>query len=99
MDLVAADQPGPEQEAVRRETQERVRQVVDKLPDHLREILMLAYFHQFAYKDIADILQIPLGTVKSRLHAAVGTFAGLWKQGAEQADQAEPRSIPDVADQ
>ena len=50
------------------------------LPDHLREILLLAYFHQFPYKEIASILGIPLGTVKSRLHTAVGTFADFWKR-------------------
>ena len=62
------------------ETRELVRDMVTELPDHLREILILAYFHQFPYKEIAQMLSIPLGTVKSRLHAAVGTFADMWKQ-------------------
>jgi RNA polymerase sigma-70 factor (ECF subfamily) len=57
-----------------------VRQTIADLPDHLREILLLAYFHQLPYRDIARMLRIPLGTVKSRLHAAVGSFAQLWKQ-------------------
>jgi RNA polymerase sigma-70 factor (ECF subfamily) len=35
-----------------------------------------------AYREIAENLGIPLGTVKSRLHAAVGTFAELWKAQA-----------------
>ena len=80
LDLMQADLPFPEDEAALRETQERVRQVVQSLPDHLREILLLAYFHQFPYKEIASILGIPLGTVKSRLHTAVGTFADFWKR-------------------
>ena len=45
------------------------------MPEHLREILLLSYFHQFPYKQISEILDIPLGTVKSRLHAAVAHFA------------------------
>ena len=49
------------------------------MPEHLREILLLSYFHQFPYKQISEILDIPLGTVKSRLHAAVAHFADRWK--------------------
>jgi RNA polymerase sigma-70 factor (ECF subfamily) len=49
------------------------------MPEHLREIILLSYFHQFPYKEISDILGIPLGTVKSRLHAAVAHFADKWK--------------------
>lgn len=61
------------------ETRERVRKVVMSLPDHLREILLLSYFQQFPYKQISEMLEIPLGTVKSRLHAAVAQFAERWK--------------------
>lgn len=89
-DLLEADLPMPPENASDEETRELVRAAVEDLPDHLREVLVLAYFHQFAYKDIAEMLSIPLGTVKSRLHAAVGTFADLWKAryaGNGRADQ------------
>jgi RNA polymerase sigma-70 factor (ECF subfamily) len=48
--------------------------------------LLLSYFQRLSYQQIADDLQIPLGTVKSRLHAAVASFAKNWKQvnAAEQ---------------
>jgi len=36
---------------------------------------VLGYYHRFPYRDMAEILGIPLGTVKSRLHAAVAYFA------------------------
>ena len=84
LDLLQADLPMPDEQATLRETQERVQKVVISLPDHLREILILAYFHQFAYKEIAEMLKIPLGTVKSRLHSAVGSFADLWKRSANE---------------
>lgn len=80
VDLLQADLPMPSQTAESQETQQRVRQCVDELPNHLREILLLAYFDRFAYKEIAQMLGVPLGTVKSRLHAAVATFADLWKR-------------------
>jgi RNA polymerase sigma-70 factor (ECF subfamily) len=59
------------------QTQEaqRVRNTVAKMPDTLREILVLAYFKHLSYKELAEVLDIPLGTVKSRLHAAVARFA------------------------
>jgi RNA polymerase sigma-70 factor (ECF subfamily) len=80
IDLMQADLPLPHENLQQREVQELVRQVVAELPDHLREILLLSYFHSFAYKEIADMLAIPLGTVKSRLHAAVAAFAQQWKE-------------------
>ena len=36
---------------------------------------ILSYFNQLSYKEMAEALGIPLGTVKSRLHAAVAAFA------------------------
>jgi RNA polymerase sigma-70 factor (ECF subfamily) len=48
----------------------------------LREVLVLSYYHRFPYKETADILSIPLGTVKSRLHAAVGHFARIYGRSA-----------------
>jgi len=79
IDLLEADIPKPPETIEAGEVAELVRGVVDQMPDHLREVLVLAYFNQFAYKEIAAMLSIPLGTVKSRLHAAVGAFAQLWK--------------------
>ena len=73
----------PADQASASEVRDQVREVVAEMPAHLREILRLAYFHQMAYQDIAHSLEIPVGTVKSRLHAAVGTFAKLWKQRHE----------------
>ena len=55
------------------------------MPDHLREVLVLGYFHRFAYKEMADILEVPLGTVKSRLHAAVAHFARRYRAVAKVA--------------
>lgn len=80
IDLLEDDLPLPEKNAEDAETKQLVSEIVDSLPDHLREVLLLAYFNQFAYKEIAQMLSIPLGTVKSRLHSAVGTFAKLWKK-------------------
>lgn len=52
-----------------------VREAVDGLPDILKETVNLVYFEEMKYKDAADILGIPVGTVKSRLHAAMTKLA------------------------
>lgn len=79
IDLMSANTELPGDPMEKEEIQAKVRQAVMNLPENLREILLLSYFHQFPYKQISDILQIPLGTVKSRLHAAVAQFADRWK--------------------
>jgi RNA polymerase sigma-70 factor (ECF subfamily) len=44
---------------------------LDALPERLREVLVLRHFHELSEAEIAEVLGIPRGTVKSRLHAAV----------------------------
>jgi RNA polymerase sigma-70 factor (ECF subfamily) len=49
-------------------TDEEVLQAFEKLPPHYREVVMLADVQEFSYKEIADTLSIPIGTVMSRLN-------------------------------
>ncbi len=68
----------------KKQQHELVRDTVQQLPDHLREILILAYFNHLSYKEMSEVLDIPLGTVKSRLHAAVGAFAKKFKEISQE---------------
>lgn len=61
--------------------------VISRMPDHLREVLVLGYYKRHPYKDIAEVLGIPLGTVKSRLHAAVTHFAAAYKREVEKQNR------------
>ena len=79
IDLMQAAESMPGEPMEREELQQEVQKTVMSMPEHLREILLLSYFHQFPYKQISEILDIPLGTVKSRLHAAVAHFADRWR--------------------
>lgn len=72
IDLLVGDEPGPLAELQSEERREWVRRSVEKLPETLRQTLLLAYHQDLKYREIAEILQIPVGTVKSRLHAALG---------------------------
>ena len=77
--LTASEISMPHEELEKNETALRVGRIIMNMPENLREILILAYFNKFSYKQMAEILSIPIGTVKSRLHTAVGRFAKDWK--------------------
>jgi RNA polymerase sigma-70 factor (ECF subfamily) len=79
IDLLAGEDENPEVPVSEAEQAQLVKKAVDELPVHYREILLLSYFQKMSYNQIADALDIPLGTVKSRLHSAVGCFAENWK--------------------
>ncbi len=68
----------PYDDLIRQETAAQVKRVISHMPARLREILLLAYFQKFSYGEISGSLGIPVGTVKSRLHTAVGRFAEDW---------------------
>jgi RNA polymerase sigma-70 factor (ECF subfamily) len=79
LDTLTSDDTMPYEELEDGEIASQVRQVIADMPESLREILILAYFNKFSYKQMAQILSIPIGTVKSRLHTAVGRFTKDWK--------------------
>lgn len=79
LNTITSDNTMPYEQMKKEETSNRVKKVIADMPENLREILILAYFNKFSYKQMAQILSIPIGTVKSRLHTAVGRFAKDWK--------------------
>ena len=79
LNSVTSDSTMPYEQLQKDETALRVRRIISDMPENLREILVFAYFNRFSYKQMAEILSIPIGTVKSRLHTAVGRFAKEWK--------------------
>lgn len=60
----------PEALVERSERKDRLWHAVGALPLHHREILVLYHFQDLAYREIADALGVPIGTVMSRLHNA-----------------------------
>ncbi|MBX3265464.1 MAG: sigma-70 family RNA polymerase sigma factor [Acidobacteria bacterium] len=51
-------------------TDREVIEALNALPEHYRSVVLLADVHEFDYKEVAEILQIPIGTVMSRLSRA-----------------------------
>jgi RNA polymerase sigma-70 factor (ECF subfamily) len=76
--LLESRGPGPLDQAQGEERRQCVRASVDRLPDFLRQVVILAYYQGLKYREVADILDIPVGTVKSRLHAALVKLQEMW---------------------
>ena len=64
----------------REERREWVRAAIGKLPDQLRGAVVLVYYQGIKYREAAEVLKIPVGTVKSRLNAALHRLGEAWNQ-------------------
>ncbi len=80
LEMLESRGPSPLDAASAQERKEVVRASVERLPDFLRQVLLLAYYQGLKYREIADILEIPVGTVKSRLHAALVKLQEVWAE-------------------
>ncbi len=71
LDLLDGDAKGPDEVFESAEQGETIRRTVDQLPESLRCVVMLVYYQGLKYREAAEALSIPVGTVKSRLHSAI----------------------------
>jgi RNA polymerase sigma-70 factor, ECF subfamily len=69
--------PDPEALLLRQQTVERVRRAVESLPVDFREVIVLRELEGLSYKDIAEVIGVPIGTVMSRLSRARERLIGL----------------------
>jgi RNA polymerase sigma-70 factor (ECF subfamily) len=70
-DLLVSREVGPGGRLESSERRDQIRSAVQNLPDQLRSAITLVYYQGLKYREAADALGIPVGTVKSRLHAAI----------------------------
>lgn len=64
------DSDSPEANLMRDELEERIFAAIDKLPDDLKTAISLREFEGLSYEDIAEVMQCPVGTVRSRIFRA-----------------------------
>lgn len=60
----------PEQESERAERRAEIEEVVRELPVHYRKLIELRHAHDLSYEEIAEVTELPLGTVKNRIFRA-----------------------------
>lgn len=74
----------PLERVMRKSEQTSVREAISHLPAQHKEILVLVFYHQLSGPEIAEVLDISIGTVKSRLHRAKAMLRRVLLQEGEQ---------------
>ncbi|MEZ2132083.1 MULTISPECIES: sigma-70 family RNA polymerase sigma factor [unclassified Sinorhizobium] len=87
-DRIASQEDSPEMTMIRKSESQRVRDVMNTLSDPMREILVLRELEELSYRQIAEITEVPIGTVMSRLARARREFGDAWN--ARQRSEATP---------
>jgi RNA polymerase sigma-70 factor (ECF subfamily) len=77
---LVASEPGPEAETLRRDASRTLARLLALLPEEHREVLNLRELEDMSYSDIASVLNVPIGTVMSRLARARAALKVAWQQ-------------------
>lgn len=80
MNLLESDDLSPADKFDLRERMDWMRGAVAALPEQLAAAIGLVYFRGMKYREAAEELAVPVGTVKSRLHSAVQQLGDAWEQ-------------------
>jgi len=78
IDLMVSKDTGPLDHVSQLERGQWVQNAISQLSDQMRSVVNLVYYEGMKYREAADILEIPVGTVKSRLHAAILKLNEAW---------------------
>ena len=81
---IRADSPNPEEHMVRKQKVKHMHEIVEKLKPRYRVLVELRYFDELSYEEIAEKLELPLGTVKAQLFRAREFLANILKNSSEK---------------
>jgi RNA polymerase sigma-70 factor, ECF subfamily len=70
LSILPADAPLPEEAVIQSEQAEWLLELLDSLPKHFRQVLQLVEIYEMDYQEAASVLNVPVGTLKSRLARA-----------------------------
>ena len=65
---IAEKSLNPEEKIIKSQKEKLLKEIVKKLPPDYRRIVTMRYYSEYSYIEISEILNIPIGTVKARLH-------------------------------
>ena len=86
--------PGPDESTVADEQAVMVRRAVAQLPEHYRSVVVLRHYEDLKFREIADVLEVPEGTVKSRMAEALSLLNAALKKsmsGTRSHNARQPR--------
>ena len=87
IDFLEGDEPSPIAELSKSERGSWVAETIADLPEHLRVVVHLVYYQGLKYREAAEAMSIPVGTVKSRLHAALQKLTEAWNTTFDENDR------------
>ena len=82
-EALIATAPDPESGSVRRDKKRILERLLSVLPDEYREVLVLREIEEMDYREIAAVINVPIGTVMSRLARARAALRARWLKEAE----------------
>jgi len=82
------DENTPEDYLQKQDDREMVAEALGCLSDGCREVIVLRFYEELKLEEIATVLHIPVGTVKSRLFNGLRSLKSLFKEGGEEVGQA-----------
>lgn len=74
---VRSDGLNPEETSIKKQENEKLKNIVEQLPSRYRTLIVLRYYDELSYEEIARQLDIPLGTVKAQLFRARDLLANI----------------------
>lgn len=74
---VRSENLNPEESSIKKQENEKLKNIVDQLPSRYRTLIILRYFEEQSYEEIAQQLDLPLGTVKAQLFRARDLLANV----------------------
>lgn len=78
VNLLEGGESDPADVAEQAERGRLVREVLEQLPESMMAVIQLVYYQGMKYREAADVLEVPVGTVKSRLHSAIAKLTDVW---------------------
>lgn len=75
-ETLASSRQGPEEITIARDEYQAVLDILRDLPDEKRAVFILKHYYGLKYEEIGEILQCPVGTVRSRLHNCLKLIMG-----------------------
>jgi RNA polymerase sigma-70 factor (ECF subfamily) len=87
VDVLSGREGEPASDLETGERKEWIRKAVAALPDQLQSAVKLVYFRGMKYREAADELEVPVGTVKSRLHSAVKRLGQAWEENQSTSQE------------
>jgi RNA polymerase sigma-70 factor (ECF subfamily) len=92
--------PDPAPELIERlrteELQRKVQQAVARLPEIYREVVILRCYQGLKYREVAELLGVPLGTIQHRLHVAFEKLRTALREEVEDCETAIVQRVPDL---